>query len=146
MDPYSIFVDGLPRHLTYGEIKAAFWSFQPSSSLQILKKEHYLIITFAKEEAVQRVLQEKDKIRLKGQRVNIIQATKRLTYHHHSFYLLKLSFHCRHHRHRFSFRHFLYRCRRHLHRHRLHHQHQPINTRSRRDFHIFIINSLVCFN
>ena len=82
MDPYSIFVDSLPRHLTYGQIKAAFWPFQQTSSIQILKKEHYLIITFTTEEAVQRVLQDKDRIRLKGQRVNIRQATKRLTFVH----------------------------------------------------------------
>ena len=82
MDPFSIFVDGLPRHLTYGQIKAAFWPFQQTSSIQILKKEHYLIITFITEEAVQRVLQDKDRIRLKGQRVNIRQATKRLTFVH----------------------------------------------------------------
>ena len=82
MDPYSVFIDGLPRHLTYSEIKAAFWTFQPTAPLQILKKEKYLIITFSTEEAVQRVLLEKDRIRLKGQRVNIIQATKRLTYVH----------------------------------------------------------------
>ena len=80
MDPFSIFVDNLPRYLTYCEIKAAFWAFQTTPALQILKKENYLIITFQKEETVQRVLQEKDKIRLKGKRVNIKQATKRLTF------------------------------------------------------------------
>ena len=82
MDPYSIFADGLPRNLTYGQIKAAFWPYQQTSSIQILKKEHYLILTFTTEEAVQRILHEKDRIRLKGQRVNIKQATKRLTFVH----------------------------------------------------------------
>ena len=82
MDPFSIFIDDLPRHLTYSEIKAAFWPFQPSSGLQILKKENYIIITFEKEETVQRILEEKERIRLKGKRVNIIQATKRLTFVH----------------------------------------------------------------
>ena len=82
MDPYSIFVDNLPRNLTYGQIKAAFWPFQQTSGLQILKKEHYLIITFANEETVQRILDEKDRIRLKGQRVNIKQASKRLNFVH----------------------------------------------------------------
>ena len=82
MDPFSIFVDNLPRHLTYSEIKAAFWPFQPTSGLQILKKEKYVIITFSKEETVQRILEERDRIRLKGQRVTIRQATKRLTYVH----------------------------------------------------------------
>ena len=82
MDPCSIFVEKLPRHLTYGEIKAAFWPFQQDAPLQILKKENYIIITFSKEESVQRILQEKDRIRLKGQRVNIKQASKRLTFVH----------------------------------------------------------------
>ena len=82
MDPFSIFIENLPRHLTYGEIKAAFWPFQQTSGLQILKKENYIIITFAKEETVQRILEEKDRIRLKGQRVHIKQATKRLTFVH----------------------------------------------------------------
>ena len=80
MDPFSIFIDDLPPHLTYCEIKAAFWPFQTSSSLQICKKEKYLIITFTKEDTVQRVLQEKDRIRLKGHRVSIKQATKRPNY------------------------------------------------------------------
>ena len=81
MDPFSIFVDGLPRNLSYGQDKAAFWPFE-QTPLQILKKEHYLIITFRKEETVQRVLQEKDRIQLKGQRVNIKQASKRLNFVH----------------------------------------------------------------
>ena len=89
MDPNSIFVENLPRHLRYGEIKGAFWPFQ-QTPMVILKKENYLILTFTKEETVQRILQEKDRIRLKGQRVNIKQATKRFTSVHlpPSFFLL----------------------------------------------------------
>ena len=82
MDPYSIFVDNLPRNLSYGQIRAAFWPFQQTSGSQIVKKEHYLLITFTKEETVQRILEEKDRIRLKGQRVHIKQASKRLNFVH----------------------------------------------------------------
>ena len=76
MDPYSIFVNDLPRHLTYGEIKGAFWPYQTTPALKILKKENYIIVTFEKEDTVQHILQDKDCIKLKGQHVTIKQATK----------------------------------------------------------------------
>ena len=77
MDPTSIFVNDLPTHLTYGQIKAAFWPYQQDAPLQVLKKEKYLIITFSKEETMHKVLAEKESIRLKGKTVTIKQATKK---------------------------------------------------------------------
>ena len=76
MDSFSIFVNELPRHLTYGQIKAAFWPFQ-HEPLQICKKENFLIVTFNSEETMQKVLQEKDRIRIQGKRVHIKQAYKK---------------------------------------------------------------------
>ena len=76
MDAYSIFINDLPTDLTYGQIKAAFWSYQQNEPLQILKKEKYIILTVTKEETVHKVLAEKDAIRLKGKRVSINQARK----------------------------------------------------------------------
>ena len=77
MDPYSIFITDLPKNLTYGQIKGAFWPFQPTPQLQILKKEKYLIVTFANKETVQEVLKERDSIMLKGKTVTIKQAQKK---------------------------------------------------------------------
>ena len=79
MDPTSIFVDNLPPNLTYCQIMAAFWPYQQDAPLQILKKEKFLIITFKKEESVQHILEEKDRIKLKGKHVNIRQAIKKYT-------------------------------------------------------------------
>ena len=60
MDPKAIFVIDLQKELRYCDIKSTFQSYQPSAPLQIIKKEYYLIITFAKEETMQRVLKEKE--------------------------------------------------------------------------------------
>ena len=76
LDSYSIFVDDLPNDLRYRQIKATFWPYQPYAPLQILKKDQYLIITFEKEETVQKVQKEKDQITLQGKRVTIKQAYK----------------------------------------------------------------------
>ena len=76
MDSNSIFVNELPRHLTYGQSKAAFWLFQ-HEPLQILKKENFIIITFNSEETMHKVLAEKDRIRIQGKRVHIKQAYKK---------------------------------------------------------------------
>ena len=76
MDPCSIFVENLPPNLTYGQIKGAFWPFQQTPSIQICKKEKYLIITFEEEETVKQIIRVKDHIRLKGHKVNIKQAWK----------------------------------------------------------------------
>ena len=74
MDPYSIFVNDLPKNLTCGEIKGAFWPFQTTPSLTILKKEKYLIITVESADTVQQILKEKDQILLKRKKVSIKRA------------------------------------------------------------------------
>ena len=77
MDPYSIFINDLPKNLTYGEIKGAFWPYQTTPALQICKKEKYLIITFQKEDAVQQIIEDKDHITIKGKPVSIKQSYSR---------------------------------------------------------------------
>ena len=77
MDPCAIYVNNLPRHLTYAEIKDAFWPYQTTPKLDILKKENYLLITFKKEETVKQILNDKDHIRLKGEKVTIKPAIKK---------------------------------------------------------------------
>ena len=62
-------MNDLPINLSYAQIKAAFWPYQTSAPLQILKKEKYLIITFEKEETMWKVLEEKDSITLQGKTV-----------------------------------------------------------------------------
>ena len=84
MDPCSIYISELPRHLTYAEIKGAFWPFQTTPKLNIIKKENYVIIEFQKEETIQEILQEKDNIKIRGKSINIQPATKKFnpTYVH----------------------------------------------------------------
>ena len=82
MDQSAIFVDDLPKNLMYGQIKAAFWPYQPSPPVLILKKEKYLIITFASTEIMERVLSDKANIRIQGKPVSIKQAFKQFVPHY----------------------------------------------------------------
>ena len=74
MDPYSIYVEDLPKNVTYADINDAFCPLQRSPPLRITKKENYLIIGFEKKETVKRILKHRDSIMLKGKVVTIKQA------------------------------------------------------------------------
>ena len=82
MDPFSIFVGNLPTCLTYREIKDTFYRFQRVLPPISLKKEYFLIITFTNEATMRTVLQHKDSITLKGQRVTFQQAYKKFEPRH----------------------------------------------------------------
>ena len=82
MDPKSIFVTDLPNDLTYRDIKSTFCPFQKSQPLEILKKEHFIIITFTHTDTMQRVLKHKDSIQLKGKNVTITQAFRKFKPRH----------------------------------------------------------------
>ena len=74
MDPYSIFVNNLPKDVTYGNIKGALWPYQQYAPLQSCKKEKFIIITFQNEDAVQKIINDKDHITIKGKPVSIEQS------------------------------------------------------------------------
>ena len=76
MDPTAIYIEDLPKDSTYCDIKDSFCPFQRSPPLQILKIEHYAIITFQKAKTVRKILRKKDQITLKGKTITIKQAYK----------------------------------------------------------------------
>ena len=76
MDSKAIYVEDLPKNLTYADIKDTFCPFQQSPPLHITKKENYLIIGFEKKKTVKRILKHRDSIMLKGKALTIKQAFK----------------------------------------------------------------------
>ena len=82
MDQSAIYVEQLPKHLTYGQIKDTFCPYQRNAPILILKKEKYLLITFQKEETVKQILRDRDNIRLQGKKVTIKEAFKQFVPHY----------------------------------------------------------------
>ena len=84
MDPYSIYVEGFPKETTYVDLKDTFCKYQRTPPLEIMKKEHYAIITFEKSKTVLQILRKKDQSIVKGKAVTIQEAYKKIapTYIH----------------------------------------------------------------
>ena len=76
MDPYAIYVEDIPKDTTYTDLKDTFCPFQRTPLLQILKKEHYAIITFVKAKTVRKILRRKDQLTIKGKNITIKEAIK----------------------------------------------------------------------
>ena len=78
MDPYSIYVEDLPKDTTYNDLKDTFCKFQRRPPLDIVKKQQYVIITFQSTKTAKKILKKNDQLAAKGKPVTIKEADNKI--------------------------------------------------------------------